>query len=65
MACERHGTTNPTFCKYCDAETIEKYTPKVPTTWCPVEYADCTFADCIANGCKSDPLTRRHPEQSK
>lgn len=25
MACEKHGMTNPTFCKYCDAEALEEY----------------------------------------
>ena len=24
MACEKHGQTNPTMCKYCDAEAFEK-----------------------------------------
>lgn len=24
MPCEQHGTDNPTFCKYCDAEVIRE-----------------------------------------
>ncbi len=24
MACEKHGTTNSVFCKYCDAEALEE-----------------------------------------
>jgi hypothetical protein len=23
MGCKKHGQSNPTFCKYCDAEQVE------------------------------------------